>query len=194
MRLGVVVMASALLLAWAQAAQAEERFDPKQIRVITPSSATSKCIGDPKTPICAVETLIACTTRIQQRLCDKVGVRDLKLPERPLKFHRYRILSSHTIRKEEVTPEREGAIGFKAGNAQRFSSVSPSSKLAGVPKRGVRPCTGSSPCQTVGRSSIGMFSAPRIFQTINGTPFPLRYFPKIPSFGFLNSPSFCTSR
>ena len=39
-------------------------------------TSSSRCIGDPKTPECAVETQIACDIWGDKRLCDIVGYRD----------------------------------------------------------------------------------------------------------------------
>jgi hypothetical protein len=46
-------------------------------RVMTKESKTtdSQCVGDPKTPVCAFETLIACVTRRAPWLCQLVGVK-----------------------------------------------------------------------------------------------------------------------
>jgi hypothetical protein len=44
--------------------------DASEVRVIAPDAATSTCIGDPKTPECAVETLLACLSRDDGRLCE----------------------------------------------------------------------------------------------------------------------------
>src|SRR5688572_7375110 len=43
--------------------------DRGEIREITTTTSTSDCISDPKTPACAVETLLACTTRLDGALC-----------------------------------------------------------------------------------------------------------------------------
>jgi hypothetical protein len=44
---------------------------PDQWHVLTHDDATStsKCIGDPKTPLCAVETVLACFVREERELC-----------------------------------------------------------------------------------------------------------------------------
>ena len=44
---------------------------PARWRIMTMEDATStsRCIGDPRTPLCAVETLMACFIRRQVRLC-----------------------------------------------------------------------------------------------------------------------------
>lgn len=38
-------------------------------RKLTRTAGTSDCIGDPRSPICAVETFIACSARNEPRLC-----------------------------------------------------------------------------------------------------------------------------
>ena len=48
-----------------------------EIRSIFQTSATSRCIGNPKTPLCAVETFIACWVRRNRPLCEIVGKPDL---------------------------------------------------------------------------------------------------------------------
>lgn len=40
-----------------------------EIRTITTTTSTSDCIGDPKTPTCALDTFIACGTRKDPGLC-----------------------------------------------------------------------------------------------------------------------------
>ena len=52
--LAMSILATALGVASAQ---------QNEVRRITQTEATSKCIGDPKTPLCAVETLLTCMTR-----------------------------------------------------------------------------------------------------------------------------------
>lgn len=44
--------------------------DAPEFRVITLDSASSTCIGDPKTPECAVETILACNVRRNGLLCE----------------------------------------------------------------------------------------------------------------------------
>ena len=46
---------------------------PDALRFISPNAATSTCIGDPKTPLCAVETVIACFARQKSDLCTQVA-------------------------------------------------------------------------------------------------------------------------
>ncbi len=47
--------------------------DPAEIRFITPTGATSKCIGDATTPMCAAETLIGCAGRVWNKGCATVN-------------------------------------------------------------------------------------------------------------------------
>ena len=42
-----------------------------EIRVITPTKATSDCVGDLSTPLCAVETLIGCSNYVRVKSCKK---------------------------------------------------------------------------------------------------------------------------
>lgn len=45
------------------------------MRILThyADTSTSKCIGDPKTPLCAVETLMACRMGCLRSFCEAVG-------------------------------------------------------------------------------------------------------------------------
>jgi hypothetical protein len=46
-------------------------------RVVTKATKTtdSKCVGDPKTPVCAMETVVACLVRQSYWLCHLVGIK-----------------------------------------------------------------------------------------------------------------------
>jgi len=55
------------------AAQSDESALAKLSR-IDQHDASSPCIGDPRTPVCAVETVMACLARQEEPLCKKVGV------------------------------------------------------------------------------------------------------------------------
>lgn len=50
----------------------ETRWVPL-VRWLGPVDAASSCIGDPKTPLCAVETHIACRVRSDDDICDAAG-------------------------------------------------------------------------------------------------------------------------
>lgn len=105
-----------LTLGVAWPAFADEKFDPKQVRVITPTSATSKCIGDPKTPICAVENLLACRVRKKQELCDLVNIHNESLDGKPTSIS-YRIIKSHVYTKREIPKDMEDSPWMKPGYA-----------------------------------------------------------------------------
>lgn len=51
---------------------------PSDIRIITPTHATSPCIGDRSTPICAMETSLACTVRDELPGCWVRGQGNMK--------------------------------------------------------------------------------------------------------------------
>ncbi|MBF0167290.1 MAG: hypothetical protein HQL45_06625 [Alphaproteobacteria bacterium] len=112
--LGVLVGWLALAAAWP--ALAGEKFDPKEVRVITPTTATSKCIGDPKTPICAVETFLACIERRDLQLCNIVGVNDIHLPDQPGSV-RYRILKSRILADKDIPKRLKNVSWLKPGYA-----------------------------------------------------------------------------
>lgn len=44
-----------------------------KVRIITPNKATSDCIGDPKTPLCSIETVIGCSSYVWTKGCEKVN-------------------------------------------------------------------------------------------------------------------------
>jgi hypothetical protein len=47
---------------------------PDEIRYIEKDEATSDCIGDPKTPLCAVETWTACDVQTDPDICFRAGL------------------------------------------------------------------------------------------------------------------------
>jgi len=63
-----------------------------------PATTDSQCIGDPKTPECAIDTYIACYVRNDGRLCAAVGltVEFTRGPSRG-RFSRYQISSSRRL-------------------------------------------------------------------------------------------------
>jgi hypothetical protein len=71
-----VFLAAAALPALADDVPLPELTPKGQYLVMTQDDATStsKCIGDPKTPMCAVETLMACYQRGDENLCRVSGL------------------------------------------------------------------------------------------------------------------------
>ena len=91
-------------------------FDPTEVRVITPTEATSTCIGDISTPLCAVETFLACMRRLERRFCEQVGVFGFSLRKDPEPV-RYRVLSGRILRDEDIPVHLRHTYWMKPGYA-----------------------------------------------------------------------------
>jgi hypothetical protein len=108
-------VAAALLILSANlvdSAGAEE----EKIKRITPTDADSACIGNPVTPLCAVETWIACHARDDLSLCRAVGQEpDWIKPGRPPWTYEYVVERVHKIRPEDVTEELKDTDWFRPG-------------------------------------------------------------------------------
>ena len=95
-------LAAALALgACAGAGSVVDDFDPVQIRFITPTSASSPCLGDPTTPMCAAETLIGCAGRVWNEGCPKVNF-DFDPSGLPRFRIEYVIVKAGFVNKEKV--------------------------------------------------------------------------------------------
>ncbi|MBF0269331.1 MAG: hypothetical protein HQL44_12150 [Alphaproteobacteria bacterium] len=105
MRLTALTLIALLCLALAKSASAWEDVNPKQIRVITPTTATSDCIDRPKSPVCAVETFLACTSRIDKAMCARAGHPDFHYQDQPEEKFRYRILSVKILTRKDILKE-----------------------------------------------------------------------------------------
>ena len=70
-----------------------------------PATTTSQCIGEPKTALCAIETMFACYLRAENNLC-RIGMDDPTLPElirrggSRTEFWKYRVVSEKKSRIE----------------------------------------------------------------------------------------------
>ncbi len=108
-------VAAALLILSANlvdSAGAEE----EKIKRITPTDADSACIGNPVTPLCAVETWIACHARDDLSLCRAVGQEpDWIKTGRPPWTYEYVVERVHKIRPEDVTEELKDTDWFRPG-------------------------------------------------------------------------------
>ncbi len=106
MRFLTLILALLFLPLASERAMGEE-WNKNEIRVITPTEATSKCIGDPRTPICAMETLMACFIRKTRSLCEAVGINDVAshIFEEEPSSTTYKIVSVKTIRQKDI-PKR----------------------------------------------------------------------------------------
>ncbi|MGQ0664772.1 MAG: hypothetical protein ACT4P2_14570 [Pseudomonadota bacterium] len=79
-------------------------------------ASTSKCVGKPSTPLCAVETFLACFVRKDDRLCRIGGG-----PHEPQRFYesrktlisywRYRVVSAKRLKAEEIPEEANESRG-----------------------------------------------------------------------------------
>ncbi len=98
----------------AAAAVAPLSAQQPEIRVITQTEATSECIGDPKPPLCAVETFNACGTRRQVELCRLIG-RDGFYNAGPPSWPEYFQISQHLIREEEIPEHLKDTDWYRPG-------------------------------------------------------------------------------
>lgn len=88
---------------------------PDELRFITADNATSQCIGDPKTPLCAVETFKACFARNDMKLCRKVGVDSPNLFLGPKQNVSYSVLEQRVLTDADMTKELKNADWWKVG-------------------------------------------------------------------------------
>jgi len=103
-----IALAVSIFFAASIAHALESRSDEALLRtmVIEPPSTESKCIGDPITPLCAVETFVACYFWNDMRLCRAVGF----VPNFPigvdeyfaLKTLHYRLIGEALLKDEDI--------------------------------------------------------------------------------------------
>ena len=105
----VLSIAALALLIGAGASQGSGS-EEEQVRRITPTEADSACIGDPVTPVCAVETLFACFARLDAELCRAVGIEDPDFGYDPAPATvEYVIQRAFEIRPEDIPRGWEGS-------------------------------------------------------------------------------------
>ena len=96
-------------------ARAEE---PWRILDNTNEGSTSNCIGNPKTPRCAVETMNACVKRGDWELCRQAGYEWEELGRwvpseyALLYYFRYRVVGRGLIRQANIPPAKKALEGF----------------------------------------------------------------------------------
>jgi hypothetical protein len=97
--------------------------DPPGVwRKLTHDDATtdSRCIGDPKTPLCAIETYFACFLRREPDYCDIVGAGVRPLPQVGKALHEheeYRIVYARRPSKlDPLDPATEGTVRWQPGD------------------------------------------------------------------------------
>jgi hypothetical protein len=106
---GLVVMACLL----PPAAHAQSNKAGK-IGRITPTQATSACVGSAGSPTCATETLLACFARADRSLCERVGA-DPRNGVREPGPTEYVIDRISVIRAEDITEDLREVEWFKPG-------------------------------------------------------------------------------
>ncbi len=88
----------------------------KRILDFTNEGSTSQCIGDPRTPLCAAETLEACRTRSEWELCAPIehdySVYGKWVPAGIsfLYSYRYEIMSSKPLEAPDIAYQRLGRL------------------------------------------------------------------------------------
>ncbi len=85
---------------------------------VAPGLATSACIGDSKTPVCAAETLLACMARAEAELCRRVGIADPRPAiGQPPSLIEYTVDRTTIIRREDITDDLKDVDWYRPGYA-----------------------------------------------------------------------------
>lgn len=108
--LGVIVIGAGIVLSSNQHAVTQDA----QIRRIIQTQATSECIGDPKTPLCAVDTFIACLTRRQLELCRVVGIERMSF-RNDVMVSEYVILSKTVLDDSNIPDNLKNTDWYQLG-------------------------------------------------------------------------------
>lgn len=88
----------------------------KRVLDFTNEGSTSRCIGDPKTPLCAAETMAACLIRADWKLCEPIehdySVYGKWVPAGIsfLYYYRYEVLPSRPLVSSDIAYERLGRL------------------------------------------------------------------------------------
>jgi hypothetical protein len=104
-RIGIAV---SIFFAASVAHAIESRPEEARLRTMTidPPTATSPCIGNPVTPLCAVETFVACYFWDDMRLCRAIGftptLRTGASGYISLQTFRYRAIGEATLKEENI--------------------------------------------------------------------------------------------
>lgn len=109
---GAALLAGVPALAPQAAAQASKENPGR----ITPTSATSACLGQPRTPVCGAETLLACLTRGDAALCRAVTGTPPPRPSEAVQSE-YVIERESLIRPVDVTEDMRDLDWYKPGYA-----------------------------------------------------------------------------
>lgn len=96
-------------------AQESDKIDPAQIRFITPSAASSSCIGKPTTPMCGIETLIGCANYIWNEACERINKRVYPHVRRNDRVE-YVIVKAGFVNKARVRAARAASVDQEYGD------------------------------------------------------------------------------
>lgn len=132
------IMVTLLLLAFCGGvAQARDpdlpRPDPKGVwRYVWDGHSTSTCLGNPKTPVCAIETIIVCRYRSDRKLCltadypaagdDRLGLMPLRLPMNLTIHLRFRVGGSVRLRSVDIKPLPDSPL-YRAGRQEHAGDL-----------------------------------------------------------------------
>jgi len=109
LRYGSLCCFVALFVVLAEA-RAEE---PWRILDVFGAAGSSDCVGDPKTPLCAIETLETCFSGGPRSFCRRVGImmEDRYPGASPdyfrLNYHRYREIARGVVRRADIPPAQK---------------------------------------------------------------------------------------
>ncbi len=83
---------------------------------IWPNHATSTCIGQSSTPLCAAETLLACLARNDVSLCRRIGVTAPPINEQGAHQQvEYSVERTSVIRPEDITDDTRDLDWYRPG-------------------------------------------------------------------------------
>jgi hypothetical protein len=109
------ILLGALLLAFLAIAPAVAQTSKDAPGRLTPTGATSACLGQPTTPICAAETLLACLARSEARLCRAIGLAPPAPVPDGVPQIEYVIERVSVIRPADVTDDLKDLEWYKPG-------------------------------------------------------------------------------
>ena len=112
--LGVIAVTADVQTASAQDADLPAVSQPGQWNYITQDNAasSSQCIGRPITPLCAVETMLACFQRGQFAMCQKVDdgaeqyAQVFSFPADPTRYLLYRVVAARRLTARDLPADQ----------------------------------------------------------------------------------------
>lgn len=108
-------LATALAVSLSAAAPAAAQSIKDASGRLTANLATSRCLGEPATPICATETLLACLARADAALCRAAAISTPAAPSDAPPQIEYVIERVSVIRQADVTDDLKDLEWYKPG-------------------------------------------------------------------------------